>query len=75
MIKTDASNNWIRERIAEARLGHDLITEKVVLKIETLIKGNLSAKQLSPTELNRIANGLLILMTPPTVDSQDCDED
>lgn len=55
---------WITARITEARKGHDSVTEAVSARIEQLLNGQLSERQLPPTELTRVARALIADMAP-----------
>lgn len=60
------SNNvrWITARTAEARKRHTAVTEPVSARIEELLNGLLSERQLSPTELTSVAKELIANMVP-----------
>ncbi len=55
---------WITARIIEARKLHASATEAVSARIEQLLKGPLSERQLPPTELTRVAGALIADMVP-----------
>jgi hypothetical protein len=55
---------WTTARIAEARKRHKSVTEAVSDRIAQLLAGQLSEQQLSPTELGKVASGLLADMIP-----------
>ncbi len=63
---------WATARIAEARKRHASVTEAVSARIAQLLADQLSERQLSPTELAKIANALVadMIPTPPKTDAK-----
>ena len=57
-------DHWTTTRITEARKRHPLVTETVSARIEQLLKGQLSERQIPPTELKSVATGLIGDMDP-----------
>lgn len=55
---------WITARITEARKLHASVTEALSARIEQLLNGPLSERQLPSTELTIIAKALLADMVP-----------
>ncbi len=55
---------WITARITEARKSHASVTEAVSSRMEELLNGQLSERQLPSTELTIIAKALLADMVP-----------
>ena len=55
---------WLTARITKARKLHALVTEAVSARITQLLTGQLSERQLSSTELTRIASTLIADMVP-----------
>lgn len=51
-------------RITEARRSHSLVTEAVSARMEELLKGELSERQLPPLELTKVARALIEDMVP-----------
>jgi len=63
---------WTTDRIAEARRHHASVTEAVAVRIAELLTGQLIERQLSPTELAKVASVLIGDMSPapPKVDAK-----
>lgn len=59
------SVHWITARIAEVRKRHDSVNKAVASRLEEMLKGQLSERQLSPVELKHIANTLIADMAAP----------
>ncbi|MCK4546488.1 MAG: hypothetical protein KAW17_03510 [Candidatus Eisenbacteria sp.] len=57
--------HWAAARITEARKLHASVTEAVSARIEELLNGQLSERQLRPTELTSVAAALISDMVPP----------
>lgn len=63
--------DWITTRITEAKDATEaesdqhLLTKTVLIRMDELLKGQLSERQLSETELRAIAKELLAGMIPP----------
>lgn len=57
-------DHWITTRITEARKCHPLVTEAVSARIDQLLTGQLSERQLPSTELTSVAMALLEDMVP-----------
>lgn len=57
-------DNWITNRSIEARDRSLLVTEAVSARIDQLLKGQLSERQLPSTELARVAKALIADMVP-----------
>jgi len=55
---------WIIARITESRKAHGSVTEAVAARIEELLNGQLSERQLTPKELTRVARALIADMIP-----------
>ncbi len=51
--------HWITARIAEARRRRASVTDAVAVRIEGLLNGQLSERQLSSTELTSVARKLI----------------
>ena len=56
--------DWITRRIADSKAAHSTITDAVVNRIETVLRGNLQESSLSTTYLNTLAKNLLKDMLP-----------
>ena len=58
---------WVTARITEARKVHDSVTEAVSARIEDLLKGELSERQLTEKELKGVARALIadMITAPP----------
>ena len=56
--------HWITARVAEARKRHASVTDAVSVRIEKLLKGQLSQRQLPAGELSSIAGALIADMDP-----------
>ena len=52
-------DHWVTTRITEAKHLHPLVTEAVMARIDQLLKGHLSERPLTPTELKSVATGLI----------------
>ena len=63
---------WITARIAEARKGHASVLDAVAVRLEDLLRDQLSERQLTPTELRSIATALIADMvpTPPKAETK-----
>jgi hypothetical protein len=59
-----ADNLWITTRITEARKQHPTVTDAVSSRIEGLLNGQLSERQLPQAELKSIATTLIEDMVP-----------
>jgi hypothetical protein len=57
---------WITARITEARKGHVFVTDAVSARMTELLSGQLTERQLTPTELISVAEELIAHMVPPT---------
>ena len=55
---------WITTRVTEARKLHPSVTEAVSVRIAQLLMGPLTERQLSPTELAKVASALIVDMVP-----------
>jgi hypothetical protein len=55
---------WITNRITKALECHPLVTEAVSTRIDQLLTGQLSERQLSATELTSVARELIVCMVP-----------
>ena len=56
--------HWITARIAEARKRHASVTEAVSARIEKLLNGQLSERQVPSAKLTSIATALIADMVP-----------
>ena len=52
-------DNWIDERLAEAKQIHPLVTDATVTQMKSLLKGPISERPLRATELVDIATALI----------------
>ena len=50
---------WIATRVTKAREGHPLVTQAVLARIETLLKGEFCARHLSSKEREAVAKALI----------------
>ena len=57
-------DRWIPTRITEARKDRPLVTAAVAARIDQLLKGQLSERQLPSTELTSVAMALIADMAP-----------
>jgi hypothetical protein len=57
--------HWVTARIAEARKRHASVTEAVATRMEELLSGELSERQLRPAELVHHAKALIVDMATP----------
>lgn len=55
---------WVTARITAARKLHASVTEGVSARMAQLLTGPLTERQLSPTELAKIASALITDMVP-----------
>ena len=53
------NDNWIDERLAEAKQIHPLVTDATVTQMKSLLKGPISERPLRPNELADIARALI----------------
>lgn len=65
-------NDWIKPRIAEAKLHLPFVTEPVLTRIEELLNSQLIERELSKGELTSIAKELVEGMTsvPPKAEAE-----
>ena len=56
--------HWITTRITEVKKLHPLVTEAVLARIGQLLKGQLSERQLRPTQRKSVAGALIADMFP-----------
>ena len=56
--------DWIAARITEALKVHAPVTEAVSARLEKLLNGQLSERQLRTTELTEVARALIADMVP-----------
>jgi len=56
------SHDWIKPRIAEAKAGIPLVTQPVLVRVEELLKGELSERELAKGDLASIAKELIVEM-------------
>jgi len=59
-------SDWIATRVGAARISHAFMTEAALRRLEDLLKGQLSERQLNPKELAKIAKELIADMMIPT---------
>jgi hypothetical protein len=57
-------DHWIATRIIKARNRHPLVTEAVSARIDLLLTGQLSERQLPSTALTSVARALIVDMIP-----------
>lgn len=57
-------DHWITTRITKARKRHPLVTEAVSARIDQLLTGQLSERQLPSTTLTSVARALIVDMIP-----------
>ena len=57
-------DQWVTTRITEVIKLHPLVTEAVLARIGQLLKGQLSERQLTPTERKSVAGALIADMVP-----------
>ena len=64
--------DWIKPRITEARKAHSPVTQAVLARIEKMLSGILSEKQLTPAELAKLAGDLVSDMNdaPPLAEKK-----
>jgi hypothetical protein len=64
--------DWIPARIAEARKLHAPVTEAVSTRLEKLLNGQLSERQLRPKELTDLAKTLIAdMVSSPKVEANE----
>ena len=61
-----ATDDWITSRITQARAAQHLVTNTVVSRMESLLRDQLTRRQLTTTELKAAANQLITSMIPPS---------
>jgi hypothetical protein len=59
-----ADDHWSTSRLIAAKERHSLITEAVSLRMELLLREQLSERQYTPSELTAIAKQLIVAMVP-----------
>jgi len=57
-------DHWITTRITKARKRHPLVTEVVCARIDQLLTGQFSERQLPSTALTSVARALIVDMVP-----------
>ena len=64
--------DWVAQRVSEAREGEPLLTEAVAARMEELLRGVASEHTLKPGQLKKTADELLAHMDPtsPSVESE-----
>ncbi len=55
---------WLTARIADTRKRHSLVTDAVSARIEELLKGQFSERQLTQVQLGDVAKALIGDMAP-----------
>ena len=65
-------DGWVRTRITEAQQRHPLVTEAVSARIDQLLKGELSERQLPSTALASVAKKLIadMVLAPPEAETK-----
>ena len=61
-----ATDDWITSRITQAKAGQHLLTSSVVTHMDSLLRDQLTHRQLTKTELKAAANQLITSMIPPS---------
>ena len=59
-----AEDQWIITRVGKARKLHIAVTEAASVRLEQLLRGQLSERQLSSTEIMKVAMALIADMVP-----------
>ena len=60
----DNSDQWVSDLITEAREYNPTVSDGVFTRLGTLLKGRISEKNLTPTELKTVATQLIGDMIP-----------
>jgi len=58
------SDDWIKRRIVEANGDPPLVAPQVVSRVEGLLNGQLSERELSRGDITKVARELLAAMSP-----------
>jgi len=61
---------WISARITESRSNHPAVTDAVSARMEEMLKGQLSERQLTATELTKLAKALIVAMTSASPETE-----
>ena len=66
------ADHWITTRVTKARKRHPSVTEAVSDRIDQLLAGELSERQLPPTELTSVARALIadMVSAPPKAEAK-----
>lgn len=67
------NDEWVTVQVAEARKSHTDVTQAVVVRIEELLSGQFTERQLTPAELKDISIKLIAEMVSnaPEVDGKE----
>ena len=63
-------DQWVSNLIDKARDSHPLVNEDVLKRIEQLLKGQISERNLTQTNLKSVATQLLLDMVPKQPDPE-----
>ena len=61
---SESGDQWVSLVINEARNSNPLVAEGVLARIELLLKGEISERDLTPTNLKKVATQLIGDMVP-----------
>ena len=60
------TNDWITNKISQAKTGKELLTMPVVIRMENLLRDTLTCRSLTKKELAANAKQLIMDMIPPS---------
>ena len=63
-------DQWVTTLITEVNKLHPLVTEAVLARVDKLLKGQLSERQLTPTDRKSVAGALIADMVPVPSDTE-----
>ena len=67
---SDSADQWVSNLIDKARDSNPLVNEDVLKSIEQLLKGQISERNLTQTNLKSVATQLLLDMVPKQPDPE-----
>ena len=63
-LRMSSDDHWASTLVTKARKRHPLVTQAVSARIDQLLQGQLSERQLPSTELKSVAGALIADMVP-----------
>lgn len=69
--KSDTDNQWVSALLEAAQQNHQLVAGGVFDRLELLLNGQISERDLTPTNLRAVANQLIEDMLPEATASEE----